>query len=268
MGSTKVNEGAAGIIKRALKLSGLERKEIVARLEALAEVTTESLTAERIDLYLQALEPRVPFADLAAYLERTITSCRWFPKIPEILEACGAAEQTTDQLAETAWAKLEEWLKRWYHGDLGLMSRWSGGYEFKPPPLDARTEHTCRMIGHYPRIWASLYDEEKYTWVKKEFIASWKMAPEVAKHLYEDKNLLAAIVASAQPVLPPPRRVALPVHREAGSDHKQNAAARPAVKPDAPVWTPLTEEEFNQRKAFLRKQADELMAKGKDGESS
>jgi hypothetical protein len=180
----------------------------VTRLEVIAAATGETLTPERVEIYLRCFEaePGLSCDRLLDALAQCLRSCKFFPRIPEVLElaGCGAAaiESQLDAQAEAAWMQLERFLLKHYHPDLGIHGIWSGGREYAPPPLDRRTETAMRAVGGAARVWWAITledDQTQYGWVKKEFIAAWKRAPAVEQHLLDDADILKKLCEGLKP---------------------------------------------------------------------
>jgi len=172
----------------------------------IAQATGETLNPERIQIYLRCLDG-APYERLLDALARCPAECKWFPKIPELLEMAGCGPQSLeaqlDAEAEAAWLKLEKFLWRHYHPDLGIHGYESGGKHHPPPKLDARTEIALRAVGGPSRIsWAINQegDESQYGWIKREFIAAWKRAPAVQQHLLSDAETLKTLTGAHHPV--------------------------------------------------------------------
>jgi hypothetical protein len=79
-----------------------------------------------------------------------------------------------------------------------------GGYE-PVPPLDDRIKHAMRLVGGPYRIWSNIdHGEgtgEAYSFVKRDFIVAWKLAPAVgtvaALEAVSDAKLLGELKALA-----------------------------------------------------------------------
>jgi hypothetical protein len=198
---TKPSSDYKATSPRAPGISSEQRKEIVRRLMVIAEAVGESLTEGRIEIYVNAL-CYVPYAALMRALARCPTECKWFPKIPELLEMAGVSHDLEAE-AEAAWMTLEQFLCRHYHPDLGIHGYESGGRHHPAPKLDARTSLAMRACGGPSRINDSVkdYDENKYCWVKKEFISAWKRAPAVQSHLLCDGQILEKLGPEAKKLL-------------------------------------------------------------------
>lgn len=101
----------------------MQRREVAKRLIALAEAVGETLTENRVDLYLQALAG-LPFRELVGCLEAFILEARWFPKIPDIrdrvLGPVPDKKLLSDAEAEVAWEKVLNFVDKW-HPDIGAL---------------------------------------------------------------------------------------------------------------------------------------------------
>jgi hypothetical protein len=164
----------------------------------IAEATGEALSAERIEIYLRCFEaePGLSYERLLDALAQCLRTCKFFPRIPEVLElaGCGAAaiESQLDAQAEAAWMQLERFVLKHFHPDLGIHGIHCGGTYQAPPPLDRRIETAMRAVGGPGQIWWAItqeIDQSKYAFVKRDFLVAWKRAPAVERHLLDDGEL-------------------------------------------------------------------------------
>lgn len=190
MGPTGPHNGQRTTSPRPRKLSAFEQSELSERLATLAEVFGETLTAARIDLYVEYLSD-LPFDRLRAALLAAPLKLRFFPKIVELRELAGI-EAGEDAVAEAAWILMVRYIQEHYHPDLGIHGYWSGGVYHAPPKLDERSAIALRACGGPSRLCAAVNsenDESEYGWVKKEFLASWKRAPAIEHALGQEPAL-------------------------------------------------------------------------------
>jgi hypothetical protein len=161
-------------------------------LTLLAESRGIVLSQPRLELYLEDLAD-LPVEPLLQAIERwRREGSPFFPQVPE-LRALVNPQPNEDTEAEAAWMQLERFVSRHYHPDLGIHGVWSGGTYQAPPLLDRRSETAMRAVGGAARVWWAITledDQTQYGWVKKEFIAAWKRAPAVERHLLDDGELL------------------------------------------------------------------------------
>ena len=113
--STKPRNEAGPTPAQSSTRSLAQKREIGKRLYALAEALGESLDEKRVDIYFQALAD-TPYVTLIHYLEKSIRTCKWFPKIPEIREGCGYGEPKLEDQRKLEQSILEaeaerEWRK-------------------------------------------------------------------------------------------------------------------------------------------------------------
>jgi hypothetical protein len=212
---TMSNGNGTGTKNASKPTGGLRRKfsenedaEILTRLRAIAAVTREELAEKRLDLYLQVFEaePGLSYERLLDALAQCLRVCKFFPRIPEVLELAGcgpaAIESQLDAEAEAAWIQVERFVSRHYHPDLGIHGIHSGGKYQAPPPLDRRTETAMRAVGGAGRVWCAIteeVDQSDYGWIKIEFVAAWKRAPAVEQHLLADGDLLKKLSEGLKP---------------------------------------------------------------------
>lgn len=138
------------------------------RLVALAEAVGESLTENRVDLYLQALAD-LPFEELAACLEKLILEARWFPKIPDIREkVLGPAQDKkllADAEAETAWENVLHFVDKW-HPDIGALR--------DAPSLSELERRALNIIGGPAQVQNQFDGGRGMPFLRRDFIAAFQ----------------------------------------------------------------------------------------------
>lgn len=164
------------------KLSESQQKEIAATLVGLAEAVGQSLTPQRIDIYLQALAD-LPFERLKMALSRILLESEWFPKIPHIralvigdpkkLEEHEKAEKEAE--AEAAWLRVLAYANKW-HPDIGPMS--------DCPTITKRDQRALQFAGGIYGLW-EVQDEggKELAFIRRAFIESWVRADLVSDAL-------------------------------------------------------------------------------------
>jgi hypothetical protein len=161
-------------------------------LTLLAESRGIVLSQPRLELYLEDLAD-LPLEPLLQAIERwRREGSPFFPQVPE-LRALVNPQPNEDAEAEAAWMQIERFVSRHYHADLGIHGIHCGGTYQAPPPLDRRIETAMRAVGGPGRVWWAInqeIDQSDYGWIKKEFVAAWKRAPAVERHLLDDGELL------------------------------------------------------------------------------
>lgn len=143
--------------------------------------------APRLPLWLEA------FGGMdAAILEKLFTqalkTCRFFPKVADILAPIQKAEETAaPQAAEKEWERVLELRRRYWNPDM------PGGFSRGMPRLSERVEQAARAAGVF-RDFESV--DSLHVWAKKRFIASFVAYGELEQDGFllpdgEIKNLLA-----------------------------------------------------------------------------
>ncbi len=179
---TQPNNEPSAISKRPKKLSESQQKEIVAALVGIAEAVGQTLTTQRIDIYLQALDD-LPFERLKMALDRILLESEWFPKIPHIralvlgdpakLEEQEKAEQEAE--AEAAWLRIMNYVNKW-HPDIGACS--------DAPSITKRDARALEFAGGIYGLW-EVQDSggKELAFIRRSFIESWKRADLVSEAL-------------------------------------------------------------------------------------
>lgn len=162
----------------------------------IAELCGRALTLQLVKswcLLLADVEPKL----LHRALEDTARTCsRFFPTPGEVRARIDGANERGFLLeAERAWEEALEWIRRWYHPDLGIDRR--------APALAAVVEHSVRAAGGW-RFLESC-PESELQWCRRRFIEAYTNCHKLdaSKHLLSDeqaKKILAQILnASDKP---------------------------------------------------------------------
>lgn len=182
-------------------------EEISKALEILAESRGIVLGQTRLELYLEDLADLPIESLLKAIAQYRRKGPAFFPQVPELRRLVNSSNE--DAQTEHAWQCFERWVKQYYSPDQGIQGRWnSKTFAYDPVPrLDMRTERAMRALGGPHAVWATAdYGEgttENYPFVKRDFIAAWRLAPaveKVAARALEAQNpkLLGKVKALAQ----------------------------------------------------------------------
>ena len=159
------------------------------QLTALAEGFGESLTEERVEIYVRGLVD-IPRDRLQVAFRKALYELKYFPKLAELRNLGGGAvvEQNKVQ-AEAAWNHVNEYLRKW---GVDLIPIYSGGIKTTAPQLDARTDYALRTIGGLHRL--NQVDIESWPFMQRDFCEAYArapvaelMAPELAEQFGEHK---------------------------------------------------------------------------------
>jgi hypothetical protein len=163
--------------------------------------------APRLPLWLEAFGG-MDAAILERLFGRALRTCKFFPKVSEILEPLASAEaNAAPEAAEQAWERVLE-LRR---------TRWSpdapGGFYGGAPKLSERVAQACRAAGLW-RDFDSIAD--LHTWAKKRFVESFVAwgEREQDKFLLTDAETRRLLADADRPkVLPAPKASFKDLHK-------------------------------------------------------
>jgi hypothetical protein len=131
-------------------------------------VNFEKDIAPMLPLWLEAFEG-IDAETLESLFRKALTTCKFFPKVAEILEPLQAVEQSN---FEDEWQALLDYCREWVHPDMTFtrLVRLPDGTTARVPPPDLPPEidHAARAAGglHYLRE----CPHEELVWRKKAFI--------------------------------------------------------------------------------------------------
>lgn len=158
---------------------------------------------------------------LEKLFRRAMKTCKFFPKVAEILEPLASMKHTAEPLdAESAWQRVLDLRRVYWSPDL------PGGFSRGMPKLSERVQQACRASGVF-REHESV--ESLHTWAHKRFIDSYLAWGELEQDKYllpdgEVKNLLSD---SAQRKALPESREAYEEMRERGLAYAKTVTAQP-----------------------------------------
>lgn len=212
------------------------------------ELYTFELTAEKIRIWISVMNDLSTQTVDAGFrmVEKTFkpTSACPFPTPAHLREFVDQAKELTSaDEVETAWHETVKVIQERYHPDLG----WRG------PQLVERLDRAIRAANGVHYVWSC--SEADLVWAKKRFVECYQRDAEMegARGLIAP-TVLQVLKEAVAPKALSPFQVAV---QQATDIAMQNVP--PENHPRGAVE--LTEEEFNARKEFLRKQAEQL-AKG------
>lgn len=214
----------------------------------LAEGFGEALTEERMEIYTRALAD-IPQDRLNTAFQRALHERSFFPKVAELRNlAVSSSDDEKKVEANAAWNYVNEYLRKW---GVNLLPLYSGGKVTTPPPLDARTDYALRRIGGVRTL--NQVDVDKMPFMYRDFCEAYALAP------------VAELMV-------------LPLQQQFGNDKLQgnikqlteaksmeHYTEQPELRKDAPP-VQRSDEWYAERRAELKWQADELLAKRKTDE--
>jgi hypothetical protein len=153
------------------------------------------ITEERAEVYYQLLKD-LTADELEVACELAAKNVRGrFPSPADIRGFLKEIRSQSESVeAEAAWIETERWVLKHYDPDNGFRMWESTNGCISTHPLgdeeswkrvevlSDRIQTAIEAIGGYERIWYDL-QSEKYPWLKKEFIESYKRAEAVEEHL-------------------------------------------------------------------------------------
>jgi hypothetical protein len=170
----KPSDSIAALIKDWLWNFGAEHKEDV---------------APKLDLWLDAFGG-MDAETLESLFRRALTTCKFFPKVSEILEPIRRVEETaTPQAAIEAWERVLGLRRQYWNPDA------PGGFWPGMPKLSERVQAACRASGVF-------HDFETidglHIWAKKVFVESFVAWGETEQNKFllpegEIKKLLTSV---------------------------------------------------------------------------
>jgi hypothetical protein len=160
--------------------------------------------------------------------------------------------------AAEAWERWLALIQKFFHPDLG--------WDRRAPRVDAITEYAGRAAGG--ALWVESCPESELQWCRKRFLDAYKLAQETGKvqHLLTRdgaKSILGSLAAVA-PTKQPPQRVrpaATPKPVSSEPDRETLRALNDTfekINAQQPTLAPLSEAEWERRKAHLKAQAERL----------
>ena len=215
------------------------------QLTALAEGFGETITDERMEIYARALDD-IPQDRLGIAFQRVLRELTFFPKVAELRTlAVPSSEDQKKIEANAAWDYVNEYLRKW---GVDLLPLYSSGKITTPPPLDAKADYALRRIGGLRAL--NQVDIDKMPFMHRDFCEAYA---------------LASVAES----------MALPLRQQFGGEALQGSVKmlteaksmechteQSGERKDAPP-VQRTDEWYAKRRADLKLQADELLAKRK-----
>src|SRR5229473_1815535 len=158
--------------------------------------------APKLPLWLEAFGG-MDAATLERLFSRALRTCKFFPKVSEILEPLASAEaKAAPEAAEEAWARVLEIRRVYWNPDI------PGPFDRAVAKLSERVRQSARPAGVWRDFTSAEFEKGAlHTWAKKRFVESFTAYGELERDEFllpdgEIKNLLAG-VAQAK-MLPAP----------------------------------------------------------------
>jgi len=178
---------------------------------------------------------------IESLFKRTFTTCKFFPKVADILEPLQAAEQAD---FENEWQSLLDFCREWVHPDI----RFSGA-----PSLPPEIDHAARAAGGVQFLREC--SKEELVWRKKAFIEDLQRSRKTGDlaGLLTGGELRKLLKKAAPSValLPAAIRYTPAI-----------AAARASLEPPAPIRETLRFVDYEGRRAELERQKTILRERG------
>jgi hypothetical protein len=189
---------------------------------------------------------------LEPMFRKALQTCKFFPKVAEVLEGANDAREKLDQFeAEGEWEHVLELRARYWSPDM------PGGFSRGMPKLSERVRQACRAAGVF-RDYENA--DQLHVWAHKRFVESFTAFGELeqGKHLLPDgeiKNLLTDTARAK--ALPAPAVDFADLHKR-GLEYAEQIKAKSALlvpKPEhLPRRGPIAPEELErQKQAILSK---------------
>jgi hypothetical protein len=239
----KLSDSTPQLIREWLFRFGVEHREDV---------------APRLPLWLETFGA-IDAATLEKLFVRAFRTCKFFPKVSEILEPLQRTkEAATPEAAEIAWSRVLE-VRR---------TRWSpdapGGFYGGAPQFSERIQSACRAAGVFREFTSEEFENGAlHTWAKKKFIESflaWE-ALEKDQYLLPDGEIKNLLIDAAQAKALPAPSVDFKALHERGLRYAAQIAA-PATAPRKLVARPVREKSEVELAEELRRQKAALVARG------
>jgi hypothetical protein len=153
--------------------------------------------------------------------------------------------------ANAAWYYVKEYLRKW---GVDLLPLYSGGKVTTPPPLEARADYALRRIGGLRAL--NQVDTDKLPFMYRDFCEAYALAPAAElmalplQEQFGDGRLQGNVNQLTEA-----RSMEQHMEQHIDQHHEQPEPLKDAQ----PVWR--SDEWYAKRRAELKRQADELLAK-------
>lgn len=212
--------------------------------------------APRLPLWLEAFGG-MDAQTLESLFRKTLKTCRFFPKVAEILEHISKAESNaTNEAAEQAWQRVLEIRRVSWNPDI------PGPFDRAMAALPERIRQAARASGVFRDVASA---DDLHVWAKKRFLESFTAYGEREQDAFllpdgEIKNMLADF--SARKALPAPAVCETDPHARGVEYGKKlrvlyewkNAAA------DLPEWDAETRKQIEQELAGYGERFNAVLA--------
>jgi hypothetical protein len=244
---TREHSDSDSLIREWLFRFGVEHKEDI---------------APRLPVWLEAFGG-MDAGTLEILFQRAMRSCKFFPKVSEILEPMRTVKQSAmDDAGERAWQRVLE-IRR-VHWDPDIP----GPFDRAVAGLSERVRQAARVAGVFREFTADEYERGAlHTWAKKRFIESFHAWDELeqGKFLLPDgetkKLLIECAETKALPWTKPKEQPQLPAEERLRVADQLAAEARKVLGLRQPNAGPYLVQDTGARREELRRQAELIKAR-------
>jgi len=219
---------------------------------AVYDLWTEALLADPRTRDFTVNEFQIAFAKIKSSFKPT-AACQ-FPTPAHLFETIDEPTKSVDALIiEEAWNKAMDWTRKWYLGeDLGVDRR--------APAMEEKQYRALMAAGGYEYVMSCTRVELQ--WAKKRFAEAY------GHHVVLEKEGTLIGRGEAKKVLerlqtthtPEPVNPALPaVPQTIPLEKIESNTTTTAPVPEKSFTPPLTEKQYQERVAFLKKQREDLL---------
>ncbi len=218
------------------------------QLTTLAVAFREPLIEERVEIYARALTD-IPQDRLNVAFQRALRELTFFPKVAELRSlAVSSSDDEKNVEANAAWDYVNDYLRKW---GVDLLPLHSGGQVITPPPLDSRTDYALRRIGGLRAL--NQVDIDKLPFMRRDFCEAYTLAP------------VAELMALSLQQQFGEDKLQGNIKQLTEAKSMEHRTEQPGLRKDAPP-VQRNGEWYAERRAELKRQADELLAKRKRDE--
>ena len=202
--------------------------------------------APRLPLWLEQLGGIDP-QTLQDLFERAMRTCKFFPKIAEILEPLDSSERAN---YEDEWQALLDYCKQWVHPDIAFS---------RAPELPPEIDHAARAAGGVYFLRECSQDE--LGWRKKAFLEDLERQRKTEGFPQLPSELRKLIAEAGCPKLLPKPAAIAPEERPRIADRLAEAARQVIETYATPVREAPRVVDIEGRRAELRRQAELIRQK-------
>jgi hypothetical protein len=243
---TRKHSDSDSLIREWLFRFGVEHKEDI---------------APRLPVWLEAFGG-MDAGTLERLFQRAIRSCKFFPKVSEILEPMRTVKQSaTDDTAERAWQHVLEIRRVYWDPDIPAR------FDRAVAGLSERVRQAARAAGVFREFTETEFENGAlHTWAKKRFIESFHAWEELeqGKFLLPDGETKKLLIECAETKALPwtkPKEPQLPAEERLRIADQLAAEARKVLGLRQPNAAPYQVQNTAERREELRRQAELIKAR-------